>query len=307
MGEFGGEIRFDEALARHTYYRIGGPARWVLIPASIEDLQWIRRGLQAEGCAWFILGLGSNILASDIGFAGAVIKTSRLGPQKMEEIDSGRLRTGAGVAISSLLRRASSSGWGGLEFLAGIPGSVGGVVRMNAGTHLGEAKDAIVKVEAYDLNGADADLGLTYEDKDLNFCYRGNQFLPEGAVVTAAEWKFNPESPEAVRARIAETLARRKVTQPIDYPSCGSVFKNPGPTAGDEGLRSAWQVVDRLGLRGHRMVTRRFRLTSNFIINHGAARGGRACAHSTCETRARTELGIELHEEVRFIGSFASS
>ncbi|MEK7691911.1 MAG: FAD-binding protein, partial [Bdellovibrionota bacterium] len=164
MGEFGGEIRFDEALARHTYYRIGGPARWVLIPASIEDLQWIRRGLQAEGCAWFILGLGSNILASDIGFAGAVIKTSRLGPQKMEEIDSGRLRTGAGVAISSLLRRASSSGWGGLEFLAGIPGSVGGVVRMNAGTHLGEAKDAIVKVEAYDLNGADADLGLTYED-----------------------------------------------------------------------------------------------------------------------------------------------
>ncbi len=293
---FSGELRFDEPLLRHTYYRIGGPAAIFAIPRSEEDLKWLAQGIQATGVPYFVLGMGSNILVSDEGYAGLIIRTTRLNLD-VTQIAPGRLRTGASVAVSSLLRKAAVEGWGGLEMLAGIPGAIGGVVAMNAGTHLGEAKDRIRKVEIFDLALPTSEL-TSFDGQQLRFEYRRNLFLPRSAVVCAAEWEVRIEDPAKVKALIDETLARRKATQPIDYPSCGSVFKNPR----EHGL-SAWQVIDKLSLRGHRIGDAQFsEKHSNFIINLGAARAVEVMGLiELAKKRASEELSIQLEEEVHYL------
>jgi UDP-N-acetylmuramate dehydrogenase len=223
---FSGEIRENEPLARHTYYRIGGPARYLMVPRTLADLDWIAEGLRSDPLPFQVIGLGSNFLVSDEGFPGVVIKLTRVAPE-IERISPQRLRTGASVAVSTLLRRAAQEGWGGLEFLAGVPGSMGGVIAMNAGTHLGEAKDRVVAVEAVQVLGEEAGRRYRFEGAALKFEYRRNLFLPLGAWVTACEWEISPEEPAALKAGLDQLLARRKATQPVDFPSCGSVFKNP--------------------------------------------------------------------------------
>jgi UDP-N-acetylmuramate dehydrogenase len=295
---FRGELRWDESLARHTYYRIGGPAPLLAIPKGEDDLRWLRTGLDRSGCNWVVLGLGSNLLVSDSGFPGLVIKTSRLDQEIEGHQSQGWVRTGCSVAVSSLLRRAGAEGWSGFECLAGVPGSVGGVVVMNAGTHLGEAKDRIQKVRTFDLNSLTS---REWSPEEMSFEYRRNLFLPAGSLVTSVDWRISWEDPSMVTQRIDETLERRKATQPVDYPSCGSVFKNPESS----GLR-AWQVVDKLGLRGHRIGNAQFaEKHSNFIINLGGARAiDVRSLIDLAKARAMAELKIELEEEVKFLGSF---
>ncbi len=295
---FSGQLSFDEPLSKHTYYRIGGPARVFAIPNAIEDLKWLSEGIAAAGIPIFVLGAGSNLLASDEGFAGLVVRASRvdLGIEPVGEAgglgSALRVRTGGSVAVSTLLRRAAQEGWGGLELLTGIPGSVGGVVTMNAGTHLGEAKDRLRKVEVFELLGASR---RVFETQDFKYEYRKNSFLPKHAVVVSAEWDVRVEDPVKVKTRIDETLARRKATQPLDYPSCGSVFKNPL----SHGM-SAWQVVDRLGLRGHKIGGAQFaEKHSNFIINLGDAKAADVLdLIHLAQERAQKELGVTLEEEV---------
>ncbi len=297
LSRFSGELRWDEPLSRHTYYRIGGPARVLAIPKSIDDLKFLAEGIRQTGLRSFVLGLGSNLLVSDSGFDGLVIKTGRVDFSISVQPDGvTQLRTGAGVAISTLLRRAAQEGWGGLEFLTGVPGSVGGAVFMNAGTHLGEAKDRLRAVEAFVFS---QDQVIRFERDELRFEYRRNFFLPADAIVTAAEWFIDPVSPDEVKLRIDQTLFRRKATQPVDYPSCGSVFKNPR----ERGL-NAWQVVDQVGLRGHRIGDAQFaEKHSNFIINLGSARAEDVKQLiDLAKERARSQLGVELEEEVRFVG-----
>jgi len=297
---FSGEFKENEPLARHNYYRIGGPARLFAIPRSVDDLQWIARGISETSIPFHVIGLGSNYLVSDQGFDGLVIKLTRI-DLGIERTSSGNLRTGASVAVSSLLRRAAQEGWGGLEFLAGIPGSVGGVIAMNAGTHLGEAKDRVREVEAIQVFGDDFGKRLVFGQSELRFEYRKNLFLPEGALVTSCIWDITPRDASAVRADLDITLARRKATQPVDFPSCGSVFKNPKA----HGVH-AWQVLDRVGLRGHRIGDAQVaEKHSNFIINHGNATASEVRALiELAKSRAREQLGIELEEEVRYLGRF---
>jgi UDP-N-acetylmuramate dehydrogenase len=303
--EFSGQILLNEPLSKHTYYRIGGPASVLAIPKSLADLEWIARGLRETGAPLFIMGQGSNILASDSGFQGLVVRINRVNLEISTPEDPFRLKTGSSVAISSLLRRACQEGWAGLEFLTGIPGSVGGAVRMNAGTHLGETQGRILRVEAYALSSpSNSQDGLTiYEGNQLQFQYRKNLFLPKDSVVWAAEWSIQKEDPRKVKSIIDETLARRKASQPIDYPSCGSVFKNPKA----HGV-SAWQVVDRLGLRGHQIGNAQFaELHSNFIINLGNAKASDVRQLiQLAKARAAQELGIPLEEEVIYLGDFPS-
>jgi UDP-N-acetylmuramate dehydrogenase len=293
--KFTGQLTFDEALFRHTYYRIGGPATVLAIPKTEADLQWLAEGISKTHIPFFILGLGSNILVSDKGYAGLIIKTSRL-DLDIAPVDATRIRTGASVAVSTLLRRAAQEGWAGLECLAGVPGSVGGVVTMNAGTHLGEAKDRLKAVRIYSLSRK---VFTDFSGAELKFEYRRNLFLSSDAVVLNAEWEVRPEMPMKVKSAIDETLARRKATQPVDYPSCGSVFKNP-----KAGGLSAWQTVDKLGLRGHRVGDAQFaEKHSNFIINLGKATAADVRALiDLAKSRAQAELGIRLEEEVKFLG-----
>lgn len=294
---FSGPLSFDEPLSRHTYYRIGGPAAVFAAPKSAADVAWLARAIQATGIRRFVLGAGSNLLVSDDGFPGLIIRANRM-QLDIGLLGPGVLRTGGGVAISSLLRKASQEGWGGLELLTGIPGSVGGAVVMNAGTHLGEVKNRVLRVEAYDLDSSDtATLGAprVYEGAALSFEYRRNRFLTPGALVWAVDWHVELEEPAAVKARIDETLARRKSTQPIEYPSCGSVFKNPR----DAGLR-AWEVVEKLGLRGHQIGGAQIsQKHPNFIVNLGGARAADVLALiQLVKSRADSELGIAMEEEV---------
>lgn len=292
---FGGDVRENEPLSKHTYYRIGGPARAVLFPQSPEDLAWIAERVRKTGERYLVVGSGSNLLAPDEGFPGLIIKTIRLGGTEMVfDAATNLVRTGAGVAISSFLRQAGQAGWGGLEFLAGIPGSVGGAVFMNAGTHLGESGSALESVEAFSLATGEA---RTYAGAELRFEYRRNLFLPKDSLVTAASWRVRPGSAPEIKARIDDVLQRRKATQPIDLPSCGSVFKNPPG-------HHAWQVIDRLGLRGHRVGAAEFSSKHcNFIVNLGGARAADVRGLiELARTRARQELGIELEPEVVVVG-----
>lgn len=294
---FSGQLLWNEPLSKHTYYRIGGPAGLLAFPKNVDDLEWLRQGLKSSGVPHFVLGAGSNLLVSDSGFPGVVIKMGRLDIEIASLADN-RIRTGASVAISTLLRNASQKGWGGLELLTGIPGSVGGAVAMNAGTHLGESKDRLRRVDAFLIEQGGA---RSYSGAELRFEYRKNLFLPKDAIVISAEWEVEPLDPAKVKQVIDETLARRKSTQPIDYPSCGSVFKNPR----DKGLH-AWQVIDQVGLRGHRIGDAQIaEKHSNFIINLDRARAADVRALiELAKKRARDQLGVELEEEVKFLGSF---
>lgn len=294
---FLGQLSFDEPLSKYTYYRIGGPASALAIPQSLAELKWLHEGIQATGVPYYILGLGSNVLVSDSGYSGLIIRTSRIG-LGINETGKDRLHTGASVAVSSLLRRAAQDGWDGLEFLTGIPGSIGGVVAMNAGTHLGEAKDRLRRVEIFSLKSGESRVA---ENTELRFEYRKNLFLGAEDVVVGAEWEISRGEPKQIKEKIAALLERRKASQPVDYPSCGSVFKNPR----EKGL-SAWQVVDQVGLRGHKIGDAQFsEKHPNFILNLGQARASdvRALIELARE-RARTQLGVELHEEVKYLGQF---
>ncbi len=300
VAKLSGELRENEPLSKHTYYRIGGPARALVLPRSEADLLFLARWIHEKGVPFHILGLGSNYLVSDAGYHGVVLKLTRL-DLAIEPLPSGLLRTGASVAVSTLMRRAAQEGWGGLEFLAGVPGSIGGVIAMNAGTHLGEAKDRVLKVHAVQLFGSHAGTKTIFEGPQLQFEYRKNLFLPEGSVVTEAIWRIEPAEAASVKAVIDETLLRRKNSQPVDYPSCGSVFKNPKAFN-----RHAWQVIDQVGLRGYRIGEAQIsEKHSNFIVNLGEASASDVYSLiQLAKKKVLDELGIPLEEEVKFLGSF---
>lgn len=234
---FQGEIRQNEPLSKHTYYQIGGPCKALLQPKSWEDLGVIKEVIQKEKIPYFIMGKGSNLLVADNGFQGLVIKADKLNIEISEQSDI--LTTGSSVTVSSLLRRAGREGWGGLEFLTGVPGSIGGVVFMNAGTHLGEAKDKLLSIRCFDFDGKEALKEVA--GSDLKYSYRQNHFLKSSQIVYSAQWKVEQRDPSSVQKEITEVLNRRKASQPLEAPSCGSVFKNPY----DSGMRS-WEVIDKL-------------------------------------------------------------
>jgi len=298
---FSGELKWSEPLSRYTYYQIGGPATLLAIPRSEADIELIAQCLGVTGVKHFVLGAGSNLLISDDGFDGIVIRTAKTNIDVRRRVKNGEhenlIEAGGSAMISSVLRRAVQDGWGGLEFLAGVPGTIGGAVKMNAGTHLGETQSRLRKVTAALLSAP-----LTwaeYSGEDLKFQYRKNLFLPAEAIVWSTVWEITPEEPRVVKARVDETLARRKQTQPVDFPSCGSVFKNPK----ESGL-SAWQVIDKLGLRGHRIGNAQIaEKHSNFIINLGGARARDVYGLiELVKKRAQSELGIMMQEEVIWVG-----
>jgi UDP-N-acetylmuramate dehydrogenase len=302
--DFNGTLLWDEPVAKYTYYQIGGPARIFAAPKSLEDLNWLRKGIEETRIPFFILGKGSNILVSDQGFAGLVIRTHQVNLETIEvpggaEGNSFLLRTGGSILISSLLRKTAQEGWSGLEFWTGIPGSVGGAIVMNAGTHLGETKERLVRVESYSLEHGSKWGPHVFQGNDLKFQYRQNLFLPPGHLIWSADWRMEKADPNQVKALIDSTLQRRKATQPIDYPSCGSVFKNPKSS----GI-NAWQVIEKLGLRGHQEGQAQFsEKHPNFIINLGGAKASDVLALiRLAQSRAAVELGIELEEEVIFVG-----
>lgn len=293
-GQFTGEILINEPLSKHTYFKIGGEASVLLIPKSVEDLKLISKFIQ--DIPFVVMGAGSNLLVSDEGFKGIVIRTMKLNLTIEYHEDKKLLNTGSSVSVSSLLRKAAQRGWDGLDFLTGIPGTIGGVATMNAGTHIGEAKDRLHSIEVFDLISGEIN---AIEVKSEFYSYRKNHFLKPNQIIYSANWKIDFADPKTVNEKISDLLKRRKSSQPVDFPSCGSTFMNPK----DSG-KHAWQVIDELGLRGHRIGDAQFsELHCNFILNHGHAKASDVKALiDLAKDRAKQEMGITLQEEVKYLG-----
>lgn len=253
-------VREDEPLSKKTWWRVGGPADGYLELGSTAELQRVVRAIASTGCPLTVLGNASNVLVADRGIRGLVI---RLGGDlaQAREIGDGQLELGGGLKLVGFVRKAPSLGWTGLEMLAGIPGTIGGAVKMNAGTRLGELGDVLVSVG---LVLPDGSLRIVpVEDMDIRYRHGG---LTEGAIVAWARVRYGSRSVEASQQLVDEHLAYRAATQPVDVPTCGSTFRNPPHGA------PAGQLIEACGLKGHRVGGAQVSTKhANFIENKGGA------------------------------------
>ncbi len=285
-----GELQFDEPMATHSSWRTGGPARRFYQPADIDDLCVFLRGLDRdEPLLW--LGLGSNLLVRDAGFPGTVISTFGA-LSRFEWLDENTLRAGSGVTCSKVARLSARAGLVGLEFLAGIPGTMGGALAMNAGAFGGETWTHVVAVETVDREGH---LHTRYPDA-YRVGYR-SVTGPRDEWFVAAQLRLEHGDAAAAQERIRRLLAQRGASQPTQQYSCGSVFRNP---PGDYAAR----LIETAGLKGvcigGAVVSEKH---ANFIINTGSATAADIEALiGLVRERVEQEHGIALETEVRIVG-----
>jgi UDP-N-acetylmuramate dehydrogenase len=284
----------DAPLHKRVWWRVGGRADLYAEIGDLDGLVAARRWASARAVPWFLLGNGSNLLVSDAGIRGLVVRL--VGALADATAESDHVVAGAGCRNAVLLARAAKNGWTGLDALAGIPGTVGGAVRMNAGSLLGETGDTLVDVQVLDAAGV-----LRTVPKDaLALGYR-HCALPKGATVVQARFARSSEDPVAVEARIRTFLERRKATQPLDLPSCGSTFRNP---PGD----AAGRLIEATGLKGFRIggaeVSPKH---ANFIVNHGDATAADiASVIVHVQARVQAVHGVALVPEVERVGDWSS-
>ncbi len=290
MKQLRGEMRYDEHLAWHTSWRVGGPARRFYRPADSDDLIQFLQGLPArEPILW--LGLGSNLLVRDAGFNGTVIALKgRI--ERIEMVSATRLRAEAGISCARVARLGAREGLVGLEFLAGIPGTMGGALAMNAGAFGGETWQSVTAVETVDRWGQ----VRRRPPSEFNIGYRQVEG-PLGEWFLAAYMEAEPGDVQAGQRKIRQLLERRAASQPIGLSSCGSVFRNP---EGDYAAR----LIEAAGMKGERIggaqVSKKH---ANFIINTGAATA--ADIERLIERvaqRVEQESGVRLQTEVHLIG-----
>lgn len=289
----GRDVRFDRPMRLYTTLRIGGNAAAFAVVRTLDVLKGVLSYAETHGLPWTVLGKGSNLLVSDEGMDGLVIRLrGELAGVSMEEEEGVFLRAGGGAAIRGILGACARDGLGGLEFLAGIPGTAGGAVAMNAGARDREVGDSLKQVELLTPDGKSSSVG----PGALAFSYRSCA-LPEGCLVTGVLFRVKREGSEEVKRRVAENLEVRRRTQPLCYPSAGSVFRNP---PGD----SAGRLIEQAGLKGKRAGGAEIStLHANFIVNRG---GAKAADVLSLMRLARKEVfsgtGIELEPEIRMLG-----
>jgi len=288
----GAGARFDVPLAKLTSLRVGGPADAVLTPADRPALCDALRLLARHRVSHHVIGGGFNCLAPDPPVPGAVIQLSRL--RRLEERPASTLRVEAGVSHSQLTRFCCERGFAGLEFGAGIPGSIGGWLAMNAGIPGREIGERVVEVEV----ASPAGRRLSHVPAGrLTFAYRALRGLAPGSVIVSALLRVERSTPRRVRAEVDALLARRGATQPLSVPSCGSVFKNP---AGD----FAGRLIEAAGLKGHRVGGAQISpVHANFIANTGGATASDVMALiELAIERVEQQSGTRLEREVRILG-----
>jgi UDP-N-acetylmuramate dehydrogenase len=288
-----GELQRDAPLAPRTAVRVGGPADLLVRPADPDALGELLRAVRELGVPLAILGGGANTLVADAGVRGVVL---RLPQDLAAESAAGEILVlGAGAPTSRLWVRAHALGLVGMEFVAGIPGTLGGAVAMNAGTGIGEMKDVVRRVELATAEGA----GFV-EAARLGFAYRTCR-LPAGAVVTRVELALRAGDVAESERLMQADRERRRRTQPLDRPTFGSTFRNP---AGEY----AGRLIEAVGLKGHRVGNATWsEVHANFVTNLGGAtaRDVLALLH-LARARVRARFGIELEAEVRLLGDFAA-
>lgn len=282
----------DEPMDKHTSFRIGGKADCLCEVKDTASLKAIVRLCRENHVPYFVLGLGSNLLVSDRGIEGVVIK---LGGEFNEITlsEDNIIRCGAGSTLARLCVFARNMSLGGLEFAWGIPGSVGGAVYMNAGAYDGEIKNVVISAEYMDREGNIR----VYAKRELDFSYRHSVFSDTDNIILNASFRLEPKPQEKITERMQELMDRRKAKQPINHPSAGSVFKRP-----KEGYAAA--MIEECGLKGYAIgganVSEKH---SGFIVNDNNATAEdvlRLIEH--IKAVVKREKNVDLCCEVRFIG-----
>lgn len=287
-------LREMEPMSRRTTFRAGGPARWFAEPETKEALRAVLALCRESRTPYFILGNGSNLLVADSGFDGGIIHLGKAWSQVVSE--GSRIRAGAGAMLSAAARAALDASLEGLAFAAGIPGTVGGAVVMNAGAYGSELKDVLVSATVLDGEGQVLELSA----KELELGYRTSCVLSKGYVVLEAELQLKAGSKQEIRAAMEELAAKRREKQPLKYPSAGSTFKRP------EGY-FAGKLIEDAGLRGFRLggaqVSEKH---CGFVINREGATAAdilNLCRH--VERTVQEQFGVTLELEVKLLGNFA--
>lgn len=291
-----GQLLRNEELAPFTWFRVGGPADVLFLPADADDLAQFLAALLPD-IPVMPIGVGSNLIVRDGGVEGVVIRLAGRQFAQIEPLDGARIRAGAGALDSMLAKSAAKAGIAGLEFYAGIPGTLGGALTMNAGCYGRETKDVLVEATALDRTGK----RVTLSNADFGFTYRHNA-LPDGLIFLDATFQGSPDEPAAITARMNEITEKREASQPIREKTGGSTFKNPMSASGEK--LSAWKLNDEAGMRGHRrggaQVSEKH---ANFLINTGEATAADIEGLGE-EVRAavKAKHGIELEWEIKRVG-----
>ena len=274
-----------------TWFRAGGPADVLFLPADIDDLATFLKGVPGD-VPLTIVGVGSNLLVRDGGIAGVVIRLGR-GFMHVTADPMDRVRAGAAALDVAVAKGALDAGLAGLEFMRGIPGTIGGGLRMNAGAYGREFKDVLV--EAVALNRSGERIKLT--NGQMGFTYR-HAAAPEDLIFVEAVFQAVPGERAAIEARMNEITEARSATQPIKSRTGGSTFKNPPG-------HKAWQLIDKAGCRGLRRGDAEVStLHCNFLINHGEATGDQIEAlGEEVRAKVKAETGVELDWEIKRIGT----
>ena len=292
MSELRGDLKLNEPMAAHTSWRAGGPADRCYRPADLQDLQQFLITLPVDEPLYWV-GLGSNLLVRDGGIRGtAILPFGGLDTLKLLEGD--KLRAGAGVACAKVARCAARAALVGAEFLAGIPGTMGGALAMNAGAFGGETWALVSSVQTLDRRG---ELHVRTPDS-YQISYR-SVAGPEDEWFVAADLQLKSGDGAAGQARIKELLERRSATQPTQQPSCGSVFRNPPHDF-------AARLIESCGLKGERIGNAQVsEKHANFIVNLGQARAADIEALIRyVQSQVKQKHGVWLEPEVRIVGEF---
>jgi len=285
-----GEVLYDEPMSRHTSYKIGGPADVMVCPRSAEGIQASLRVAREHRVPVFILGGGSNLLVRDGGLRGLVLNL--YGTLKELRAQAEEVTAGGGAKVTALVNFCARRGLAGLEPMAGVPGSVGGAVKGNAGAFGATISDHLAAVRLLEVTGEERVLSR----EALRFAYRQSS-LTEGEVVLSATFGLRRADPAALQEKVARILEERKAKQPVEWRSAGSVFKNPpGDFAG--------RLIEQAGLKGTRvgdaMISPKH---GNFFLNLGRATARDVLALvALAQERVRERTGVSLELEVRVVG-----
>ncbi|MDE5716166.1 MAG: UDP-N-acetylmuramate dehydrogenase [Lachnospiraceae bacterium] len=286
-------LLFHEPMSRHTTFRVGGEAECMAVVETKEELSQLVSYLGRIEQDYFVLGNGSNLLVGDKGYRGIILK---MGPRlSAVGVEKDHIAAGAGALLSRVAAAARDAGLSGLEFAAGIPGSIGGAIVMNAGAYGGEMKQVVKMVRVMDKEGEI----LTLDNDTMEFGYRTSIIRDRPFIVLGVVLKLTPGNKDEISAKMEELMKQRKSKQPLEYPSAGSTFKRP------EGYYAGKLIMD-AGLRGYRIggaqVSEKH---CGFVINAGGASAAdiREVIEEVQE-RVRDRFHVRLEPEVIFLGDF---
>jgi len=292
--EFGESVALDEPMSRHTRFELGGPADVLFTPRDGQDLSRFLKALSSEEVPLAVIGMGSNLLVLDGGIRGVVISMTRAFRQVQWRPSPGEpvLHLGSGVPTDEAVSFCIEKAIAGLEFGTGIPGNIGGAVCMNAGTREGDVSQVISRVELMDATGERFEM----KREEIRFEYR-RAFLPEGAIVTGADFRLHIGDPEEIRQKVGLLREWRKQSQPGDTPCAGSVFKNPAESP-------AGRLIDQVGLKGHRIGGAAISTVhTNFIVNEAGARARDVLDLVEYVRKVvLEEKGVLLETEIKILG-----